>query len=141
MRVEITTELGARVGTLLWTTCGGTAALGILSEWTMALLGVPLIVVLAAIAGIALVVSYQEHAHGARLVVTVVASIVVACAASVFAIEYGGWPKGGGALMAAAVGAGLQIFVPWAIVRGPAILDQVLDVFYQRITGRKGGSK
>jgi hypothetical protein len=119
--------------------CGSTALVGSLSEWTMALLGVPLFVALAAVAGIGMVVSYQPHADALRLWVTVLSSMVVACAAAVFSIEYGGWPKGAAAFTAAAVGAGLQVFVPWFIAKGPSVLDRVAQAVLQWLPGGSKG--
>jgi hypothetical protein len=134
-------ELGAEVARALVATaaaCGGTAALGTVSDWTMALLGVPVTVVLAAVAGIALVVSYQPHAPAMRLWTTVVSSIFVACSAAVYAIEAGGWPKGAASFTAAATGALLQILVPWLIAKGPELLDRVASILQARFGG---GSK
>jgi hypothetical protein len=128
MRMELGAEAFSRLSALTATACGGTAAvLSTASEWTMALLGVPLVVVLAAVAGVALVVSYQPHQEAAvRLWTTIVASVFVACSVAVFAMEYGKWPRGAGAFTAAAAGTLLQVVVPWLIAKGPGILDRLV---------------
>lgn len=135
MRLDLGAEAIARAVAGVATVCGGTAVLGTASEWTMALLGVPLIVVLAAASGIALVVSYQPHQAALRLWTTIVASVFVACSVAVFSIEWGGWPKGAAAFTAAAAGALLQVFVPWLIASGPALLDRLIAIVQARLGG------
>jgi hypothetical protein len=138
MRMEIGAE-AVRALAAVGTVCGGTAVLGTVSEWTMALLGVPLIVVLAAVAGIALVVSYQPHQAALRLWTTIVASVFVACSAATFAIAYGGWPNGAAAFTAAAAGVLLQVVVPWLIERGPGAPRQARVAIVQaRLGGGRG---
>lgn len=122
MPKEITEEC-VRAGSVA---CGGAAAwIATFSEWTTALLGVPLPVALAAIGAIGLVVSYQDRMGQVRLFFTVLGSLLVACACAVGAIATLGWPKGAAAMVAAAVGIVLQVLVPWLLRRGPELLDRL----------------
>lgn len=143
MRAELTTEAASRAAVYVYTVCGAGAVTGWLSEWTMALLGVPLVVALAAISGIGLVVSYQETVGALRLATTVVCSLFVACAAAVGAIAYYALQPGVAAVVAAAVGILLQIVVPWLIKRGPELLDQAVSIARERWggAGRNGGRR
>lgn len=139
MRSELTAEAVSRGAVYVYTLCGATSFAGAASEWTMAFLGVPLVVALAAIAGIGLVVSYQDKMGAARLFTTVVCSLIVACAAAVGAIAYWKLPSGLAAILAAAVGIGLQVFIPWFIRRGPDLLDQAVSYIQKRLGIHKEG--
>lgn len=141
MRAELTTEAVSRASVYVYTFCGAGAVTGALSEWTMALLGVPLVVALAAISGIGLVVSYQDKVGAARLATTVICSLFVACAAAVGAIAYWELQSGMAAIVAAAVGILLQIVIPWLIRRGPELLDQAAAILQARFGGNRKGDQ